>query len=132
MRRNTCSVCNHEYPAASVCCPYCAVIWAERELQADVERELHMACQWDCHCPECAPPLELARLRRTTALVLLLMAACSSLALTRSMDSSHRETRSSSIHTASSNRPVIPERSHMSSTVIGQWDDDDLKSWRTR
>ncbi len=82
MRFTTCVTCGNSSPQSDQCCPYCAVLFIELMKTQDVERELHLGCDWDCMCPDCFVAPKLAEKRRQTTLTLLLIAAVGSLVMT--------------------------------------------------
>ena len=87
MPRTTCTLCGTDYPVACLGCPYCAVRDAEwKMLQEEAEVD-HLGSRSDCSDLGATLSPDEARLRRTVALVLLLMAALSSWLAVESMNS---------------------------------------------
>ena len=89
MPRTTCSICCQDHPVAIECCPDCVVRAASGKMlkkDADVGP---LEGQWDGLYPGSTPPPHEANMRQTSAFVLLLMAAISSLLLVDSVRFRH-------------------------------------------
>ena len=78
MPRTTCSLCGTDHPVAYHCCPYCAVMDAELEMLKEDAEVDHPGSRWDCSDLGSTLTPDEASLRRTAALVLLLIASLSS------------------------------------------------------
>ncbi len=89
MPRTTCSICCQDHSVPIEWCPGCIIRAAEVEMQEKDAEVGPLEGQWDGWHPGSTPPPHEANMRQTTAFVLLLMAAISTLLLIDSVRFRH-------------------------------------------